>query len=151
MTPFTTKNFGLISYSHDAVIEFPSGLPGFEDRQRFLLVRFEQTDPLVFLQSLEDSSLCFLTLPVRSVAIDYRLRLTAEDLSALGLPTNRQPQIAEEVLCLTVLSLRETGPTANLMAPIVVNLRSLKAVQAVNPDSGYSLQYVLETEQAMAC
>ena len=46
MTPFETKNFGQISYSHDAVIEFPGGLPGFENQHRFLLVRFAHTDPL---------------------------------------------------------------------------------------------------------
>jgi flagellar assembly factor FliW len=151
MTPFETKNFGQISYSHDAVIEFPGGLPGFENQRRFLLVRFEHTDPLVFLQSLEDSTLCFLTLPARSVDPDYRLRLEADDLAALGLSLGRQPHIGDEVVCLTVLSLRETGPTANLLAPIVVNLRNLKAVQAVNPASGYPLQYELESHRAMAC
>lgn len=151
MTFLATKNFGKISYSLDAVIDFPQGLPGFEDRRRFLLVRFEHTDPLVFLQSLDDEALCFLTLPARSIDAEYCLRLGADALSVLGLPATRQPHIGEEVLCLAVLSLRETGPTANLLAPVVIHLHSLRAVQAVNADSGYSLQYSFETERAMAC
>jgi len=34
-----------------------------------------------------------------------------------------------------VISVRETGPTVNLLAPLVINLRSLRAVQAVMRDS----------------
>ena len=151
MTPFETKNFGQITYSHDAVIEFPEGLPGFENQHRFLLVRFEHTDPLVFLQSLEDASTCLMTLPARSVNPDYRLRLGKEDLATLGFSSTRQPQIGDDVLCLTALSLRETGPTANLLAPIVVNLSNLRGVQAVIPNSKYSHQYVFEGEKAAAC
>ena len=48
-----------------------------------------------------------------------------------GFPLTRQPRIGEDVLCLTVLSIRETGPTANLLAPMVVNLHNRKAVQAM--------------------
>jgi len=50
-----------------------------------------------------------------------------------------------------VIAIRETGPTANLLAPIVENLRNLKAVQAVAPESEYSLQHVLLPEEAPVC
>jgi flagellar assembly factor FliW len=51
-----------------------------------------------------------------------------------------------------VLSLRETGPTANLLAPVIVNLKSLKAVQAVAQEGSYSHQHPLVTEEmAAAC
>ena len=55
------------------------------------------------------------------------------------------------MLCLTVLSVRETGPTANLLAPIVVNLRNRKAVQAVAAESDYSHQHALMPEEASVC
>ena len=63
----------------------------------------------------------------------------------------RQPRIGDDVLCLTVLTVRETGPTANLLAPIVVNLRNRKAVQAVAPESDYSHQYELMPDEASVC
>jgi flagellar assembly factor FliW len=146
-----THNFGSISYSHEAAIEFPRGLPGFDDRRRFLALQFEDTAPLVFLQSLERADLCFITMPVLAVDPQYRLQVSTEDLTEVDLSPLRQPRIGEDVLCLAVLSISESGPTANLLAPVVVNLRNLKAVQAVAPESGYPHRHALVTEEAPVC
>ncbi|MGA2269377.1 MAG: flagellar assembly protein FliW [Bryobacteraceae bacterium] len=151
MPDFETSSFGRISYQPEWAIEFPSGLPGFEDRRRFAALKFDESAPLVFLQSLENPSLCFITLPILAVDPQYRLAVSDEDLGHLGLSPERQPRIGQDVLCLTVISIREDGPTANLLAPIVVNLRNLKAVQAVAPESEYPLQHVLLPEEAPVC
>jgi flagellar assembly factor FliW len=95
--------------------------------------------------------LCFITLPVLVVDPQYRLEVSGEDLGQIGLAPGKQPRIGTDVLCLTVISIRESGPTANLLAPIIVNLRNLKAVQAVAPESEYSLQHVLLPEEAPVC
>jgi flagellar assembly factor FliW len=100
---------------------------------------------------MEDPDLCFITMPILAVDPLYKLKLSGEDLDQLGLPQARQPPIGEDVLCLTVLSVRETGPTANLLAPIVVNLRNRRAVQAVAPESEYSHQFVLMPQEASVC
>jgi len=147
-----TKNLGAITWEQASEIEFPCGLPGFEDRRRFVAVHFTHTDPVMFLQSVDDPALCFITLPVRAVKSDYRLTASEEDLALVGLPANRQPRIGEEVNCLAVLSVRETGCTANLLAPVIINLKNLKAVQAVAQEGGYSHQHPLPSEGvAAAC
>lgn len=151
MLSLNTNHFGAISYNPQAVIEFPRGLPGFEDRRRFVALQFEDSRPLVFLQSLEDSGLCFITLPVLAVDPQYRLGVTSEDRELVGLPAARPLRIGEDVLCLAVLSIREIGPTANLLAPVVVNLHNQKAVQAVDPESSYSHQHVLVADEAPVC
>jgi flagellar assembly factor FliW len=110
-------------------------------------VHFVENDPLIYLQSLEDPALCFITMPILAADPGYRLKVSREDLGRLGLNSGRQPRIGDDVLCLTVLSIRETGPTANLLAPIVVNLRNRKAVQAVAPESDYSHQFALIPEE----
>ena len=48
MPDFETTSFGRISYEPEWAIEFPSGLPGFEDRRRFAAVKFEKSAPLPF-------------------------------------------------------------------------------------------------------
>ena len=151
MPVMETKNFGKISFEPDSELEFPSGLPGFDSRKRFVAVRFVESDPIIYLQSLEDSDLCFITMPILAVDPGYRLRVKGEDLGQLGLTAARQPRIGEDVLCLAVLSLRESGPTANLLAPIVVNLRNRRAVQAVAPESEYSHQHELMPVEASVC
>jgi flagellar assembly factor FliW len=143
MHAFETKLLGEINYDDDAVIEFPHGLPGFDEFRHFVAVTLEHTNPLVFLQSVEDAALCFTTLPVLSVDPRYRLSLSGEDRDLVDLPATRQPVIGTEVVALAVLSIREAGTTANLLAPVVVNPRNLKAVQAVAQESGYSHQHVL--------
>jgi flagellar assembly factor FliW len=143
MHAFETKLLGEIDYENDDVIEFPQGLPGFESFRRFVALRLERADPLVFLQSLEDAGLCFTTMPVLSIDPGYRLSLSGEDRDLVDLPGTRQPVIGREVVALAMLSIRESGTTANLLAPVVVNPRNLKAVQAVAQEPHYSHQHVL--------
>jgi flagellar assembly factor FliW len=151
MSLLETKSFGLISYEPESEVEFPCGLPGFEDRRRFVVMRLPQSDPLVYLQSLEDPRLCFITMPILAVDPQYRLKVSAEDLNLLGLSSLSKPRIGEDVLCLTVLSFKEDGPTANLLAPVLVNVKSLKAVQAIGPESEYSHQHALLPQETAVC
>lgn len=151
MLSLETKNFGVISYEPDSPVEFPAGLPGFEQRRQFLALRFPDIQPLVFLQSMEDPGLCFITLPVLAIDQQYRLWVSDEDRQLVGLPLGRPLCIGEDVLCLAVLAIRESGPTANLLAPVVVNLSNRKAVQTVAADSGYSHQHVLVPDEAPVC
>lgn len=146
-----TTNFGTISFARESVFEFPHGLPGFEERRRFLPVQNPATAPILFLQSLEEPSVCFTTLPIWVVDPHYRLHVTEQDLELLGFPAEHQPRIGDEVLCLVVISVRKTGTTANLLAPIVINLQSYKAVQAVSAESGYSHRHPLFPQEAAAC
>jgi flagellar assembly factor FliW len=150
MEAFNTKNFGRIQFDPETAIEFPAGIPGFEQRHRFLALSYPDNEPLVFLQSLEDSALCFITLPVLAVQPAYRLKLSADDLSILGLPATRTPRIGNELLCLVIISVREDGPTANLLAPVVINLKNRKAMQAVVAESDYSHQHRLLPEPELA-
>ncbi len=151
MPVMQTRNFGTIEYAADSQLEFPRGLPGFDERRLFVAVRFVESDPLIYLQSIEDPGLCFITMPVLAVDPAYRLRLAGEDLNEIGLSGARQPKIGEDVFCLTVLSIRETGPTANLLAPIVINLKTRRAVQAIAPEGGYSHQHELLPAESLVC
>ncbi len=151
MPSFDTKNFGRVEFQAQDTIEFPRGLPGFEDRRRFLAIRQEHTAPLVFLQSLEDPGLCFITAPVLAVDPQFRLKLSEEDREAAGLASPRRPRIGRDVWALGVISVRQTGPTVNLLAPLVINLRTLRAVQAVMRESAYSHQHALPQPAEAVC
>jgi flagellar assembly factor FliW len=151
MPELPTTYFGTIPFTPESVFEFPRGLPGFEERRRFLPVQNPQTAPILFLQSLEDPALCFITLPVLVVDPRYRLRMSPPDLEVLEWKTERQPRIGEDVLCLAVLSFQKSGPTANLLAPVVVDLKTYTAVQAVAAESDYSHQHALFPPEAAPC
>lgn len=151
MSSLETKHFGQLPEKPEMQFEFPLGLPGFDERRRFVPLRFEHSDPLIFLQSLEDPDLCFITVPVLVLDPQFRVSLEADDLQLIGLPAERQPAIGEEVVCLAVISAHPEGSTANLLAPIVVNLRNGKAVQAVMSDGAYSHRHPLISDEAPVC
>ena len=146
MTQVQTKCFGEMDYSPDAVFEFPNGLPGFEGERLFVFLSQPATHPLMFMQSLAQSSVCFILLPILAADPDYQLALSAEDLEALHLAPERQPHIGTEILCAAMVS---TGgesrpyPTVNLLSPIVLNLRQRIGVQAIQSLSGYSHRHPL--------
>lgn len=151
MTGFRTKYFGEITYAPESVIEFPMGLPGFEEERRFLLIEQEANKPIVFLQSLSRTELCFIAVPVQAILPDYELTLTAEELDTLDLAEDRQPADGEDATCLAVVSLAEDRPpTANLLSPIVINWRKCLAVQSIPADSPYSHQYPLFSQNLEA-
>jgi|YNPBryBLVA2012_1023415.scaffolds.fasta_scaffold00286_11 flagellar assembly factor FliW len=141
---FCTRHFGTIEYDPEAVFQFPAGLPGFEDQRRFLPLQQPNVEPIVFLQSLDRPDLCFITLPVQTIEPGYRLSISAEDLRLLGLPEDRQPEMGKQVLCLAIVAVAEgRPPTANLLAPVVLNLENRRAVQAILSDSPYSHRHPL--------
>ncbi|MBZ5591364.1 MAG: flagellar assembly protein FliW [Acidobacteriia bacterium] len=132
-----TKYFGTVSYDDQTVITFPAGLPAFERYRRFLPIEDAARRPFIFLQSLDDPLLCFLTLPVAALDPGYQLKMSAEDLAAIGL--ERPPAATAGLLCLAVVSFHRDGiPAANLLAPVVVNAATRQAVQSVRDDSVYS-------------
>lgn len=142
MAQLLTKYFGWIDAAPEAFIEFPSGLPGFERERRFVQIRAQAHGPLVFLQSAATPELCFLAAPIQAVDDRYELEMAPEESRVLELPEPAQPGIGGDVEALVLLSLAvEGGATANLLAPVVLNPRSRKAVQAVRRDRRYSSRH----------
>ncbi len=140
-----TKYFGTMSYEDESVFDFPHGLPAFEEEKRFVFIEIAEYSPLVFLQSLTQAPLCFLALPVSSVEPDYRLAVSAEDRAVLELPLKGELQPEDGKLALALVSLHDGfSATANLMAPVVVNVRTRRALQAIRIDRRYSHQHPVQ-------
>ena len=92
-----------------------------------------EREPLLFLESEATDGLSFLLLPVGLIDPDYQLAMSKEDRESIG-ASEHSP-----LLCLAVITaVEDSPPTANLLAPVVVNLQSGRAVQAVRADSIYS-------------
>jgi flagellar assembly factor FliW len=144
MPVLQTKYFGLIEYREEEIVQFPSGLPGFEEESHFLMLEPPADAPLVFLQSVRVPALCFLALPMLAVDPDYQLAVAGEDLATLGLATGRQPRSSGEVRCYTLIVVGGNGQiSANLLAPLLINPANGRGVQAIRFDSLYSHQHLL--------
>lgn len=129
---------GEIEWVPGCELEFPAGLPGFEDQRRIVPVEIPSQRPLVYLQSVEEPGVCFLALPVLTVCPDFDLHLSDEDRLLLefdgdALADGGCPALGTGVLCLALLV--PSGPTVktNLDAPIVINLHNGRGIQAIAP------------------
>jgi flagellar assembly factor FliW len=146
---FESAHLGAITVEDSSVIEFPTGLPGFEELRRFAILTRPDQPAVVFLQSSEEPAVCFVAVPVGVLWPGYTLAVNDEDLELLGIPPGCAPRIGEEVIALAVLSLVEgEGPTANLLSPVIVHMKTGRAVQAIRPDSRYSCREPLEGREA---
>ncbi len=111
--------------------DFPLGLPAFETLRRLRLVRPQEFEPLVLLESLEVSGLKFVCAPLELIAPDYVLELLTEEEALLG--------AGKELIRLAILTFPEAGgPTANLLAPVVLNPATRRGLQSVQAGSVHS-------------
>jgi flagellar assembly factor FliW len=140
MAQAQSRYFGVVDYKPEDAVQFPVGLPAFEDARQFALVAPASHAPLVFLQSLQDKDLCFITIPIELIAPDYELTLEVEEVGLLG----AQVDPPTGLLRLAVICLHsDLTATVNLLAPVVVNPITRLAVQSVRCDQKYSHEHPL--------
>jgi flagellar assembly factor FliW len=143
MPKIVSQNFGTIEYAPGEPFVFPDGLPGFPLETGFLPVEVPDQLPLLYLQSLRRCDLCFVALPVGCIVGSYELAAGADDLVRIGLSPDTQP--GSQMLCLALVCFAEDGTaTANLRAPVIVNLENRMAAQTIQSEDRYPIRYVLQ-------
>lgn len=148
MRAIETTRFGTVRFEEREVIEFPAGLPGFEEVHEFLLIEAEESVPLKFLQSVQQPSLSFVCAPMNLVVSSYEGALARADRELLAMPTDGAAQgtILEwlAILCFS----RPDAPTANLLGPLVLRRDVGLGVQSIREDMRYSARQLLFDAEA---
>lgn len=147
-----TRFHGAIEYEPHQVLRVPQGLFGFPEEKEFLLLELPSSRPLVLIQSTHSPNLCFLSLPAQIVDPAYKLAMRPEDVRALGYPESAPPVMGKELLCLAILTIAQhRAATANLAAPLVVDIAAHCGIQAIVTDP-YSPRHILSEQGALvAC
>jgi flagellar assembly factor FliW len=126
--------FGACTYSEADIFVFPWGLPGFEQLRSFIIIQLETQDRVVWLQSLEDVSVSLPLGDPWTFFPDYDPKMPS--FARLSLALNNP----EDFTILAVMVGTDGGPSfMNLMAPIVVNLKSRVARQVPLETSRYTV------------
>jgi flagellar assembly factor FliW len=122
-------------------LEFLGPVAGFPDHRRYVLVELDESSLLRALQSLDDPALRFLVLPPGPFFPDYEPEIGGDWVDQLELTT------AEDALVLVVITPGATAAdaTANLLAPVVINVHTRRAAQIVLDDSSLPLRAPLQT------
>jgi flagellar assembly factor FliW len=122
-----TIRFGPVEIGEEKILRFKSGLPGLEEYGRFAVLRFEDSYPIVWLQSVDSGEICLPVIDPFSVSPGYVFDLTDADVEELGVSG------PEDIQVLSVLVIPENVEqmTANFAAPIVINTSSGESKQII--------------------
>ena len=112
-------------------------MPGFPAHREFVLVRLNDDGLLYAFTSIQDPELRFLVAPPEPFFPDYAPEIENEVFSALN------TRDADRLLLLTVITAGVEETTANLLAPIVVDRDTMRAMQVVLSGSGYPVRAIM--------
>lgn len=125
-----SRLFGPLTVQPESFITFPDGLPGFAGVQRFILLP-AAPDGVYWLQSVDDGSTAFLLVDPFPVFPEYAVDLPDEDEGT-------------EPMVLSVVTLprdEDESCTANLQAPVLIDLERRTGRQTILPDAGYGARH----------
>ncbi|MGG2954686.1 flagellar assembly protein FliW [Geobacillus stearothermophilus] len=137
-----TKYHGTVAVKGEDIIRFPHGLPGFADEKRFVILPFADT-PFVILQSTETPVLGFVLIEPFSYFPTYEIDLDDKTLEQLQI-TGEQ-----DVALYVILTVAEPfdDTTANLQAPIVINVNKRLGKQVILTNTNYKTKHRLFPEK----
>ena len=131
-----TLRFGMVEVDEKKVIEFGDGIPGLEQYRKYALLQFEESYPIVWLQSMDDSGICLPVLDTFSVLPEYVFDIDESDVKTLELS---EPEDIH-VVSVVVIPDDIQGMTVNLAAPIIINTVTGNAKQIVLSGSEYNVR-----------
>jgi flagellar assembly factor FliW len=137
--------FGSCSYTESDVFVFPWGLPGFEELRHFMVLQLETQDQIIWLQSLDDLTIALPLGDPWSFFPDYDPKMPGFARLSLDL------QEPEDFTLLAVMVGTDGGPTfINLMAPIVINLKTRIGRQVPLETTRYTVAMEIPVPAAVA-
>lgn len=135
-----TKQFGEVNIDKDKIINMPSGIPGFKDQKRYVVLQKPETVPFFLFQCIDDPNLAFVVLDPVKIFPEYSL---AEKDFDQSIDWDFQK---DEVTCFVIVTIPHGEPekmTANFMAPLVINNNRKQGLQLILQNSSYSHQQPL--------
>ncbi|MET1005090.1 MAG: flagellar assembly protein FliW [Propionibacteriaceae bacterium] len=122
------------------IIDMAVPMPGFPAHQQFVLVRLNDQGLLYAFTSIQDPELRFLVAPPEPFFPDYAPEIENDVLAALN---TKDP---DRLLVMVVITAGTNETTANLLAPIIVDRDSKRAMQVVLSDSKMPVRAIMRRD-----
>lgn len=132
----STSRFGQVELKPEDVLNFPEGLLGFADLRKFALLDDPNDEIFAWLQSCEAPQIAFPVLEPELFSAQYKANLTKSDMEALKLTG----QDKARYFSIVTIPDDPTLMTANLKAPVVVNVVERTARQCVLQDNNLAIR-----------
>lgn len=119
---------------------FPKGIPGFKELTNFQLIL--QDGVFSLLQSEEEAEVAFILVDPFCFFADYEFEIFDEVREELCLEDGNELAVQ----CIVTWNSQQAKITANLLAPILFNLRARKGKQIVLQNTAYTTKHLLWPE-----
>ncbi|MBB5173759.1 flagellar assembly protein FliW [Texcoconibacillus texcoconensis] len=142
-----TKYNGQVTINESQIIQFPQGLPSFEEEKQFVLLSLKgEEGPFFALQSVNTPNLAFVVINPFSFFPNYEAKLTDATVEQLEIESG------EDVALFVILTVKDPfeETTANLRGPIVINRKNQQAKQIALTESDYHTRHQIIQPQAAA-
>jgi len=126
----------MVDVDPEKIISFTEGIPGLEQYKKYALLQFEESYPIVWLQSMEDIGICLPVLDTFSVLPDYVFDIEDKDVEELSLSNPEELHVVNVV----VITEEIKKMTVNLVAPIIINTMTGQARQIFIDESEYNVR-----------
>ncbi|MAE74493.1 MAG: flagellar assembly protein FliW [Bdellovibrionaceae bacterium] len=131
-----TTRFGELKLTKEDLINFPEGILGFGDLRDFVLLDDPTDEIFAWLQSCENPDIAFPVLEPELFTSTFEVSLTKSDREIIGLKADQAPRY----FSIITIPADPTQMTANLKAPIAINVKTRKAKQTVLQDNKLAIR-----------
>lgn len=131
-----TTRFGSVELKPEDILNFSEGLLGFSDLRTFVLLDDPNDEIFAWLQSCEAPAIAFPVLEPELFAEDFKINLAKTDLASLKLDSQGQGRF----FSIVTIPDDPTMMTANLKAPVVINIKARMGRQCVLQDNGLAIR-----------
>jgi flagellar assembly factor FliW len=138
-----TTRFGELEAKPEQIMRLPLGMIGFPQLHRYLLFQHRAASPFFWLQSMDRPDLAFVLTNPLLFEPNYQITLSSSDRKLLDLSDPSQIQVWVVV---TIPHGSPEGMTANLKAPVALNLSNQIMAQIILENSDYPLKKTIKKE-----
>lgn len=137
MISFTKEVTERVTVDSRQIITFDGGLIGLPHLKVFALIEDELSLPIRLLQCVSVPDFVFVVINPFTVYPKYDIEISDEDAAELGVKS------AADVLVLSIVTIPDDlrFVTANMLSPLVINMRTKRAKQILLSDTDYPINY----------
>ncbi len=139
---FYSSRLGEIECNEDLVIDFPEGIPGFDNYKKYVIIKKGNNNIFFILHSIEDSNLAFIITNPYNFKLDYSFKIPNEDCSLLKID-NGDIKDSLGVFVITKID-NEKNVFINLKAPVCINFEHKIGKQIILYNKDYSHSFKID-------
>lgn len=124
----TSTRFGPFEVPDETIITFPSGLLGFPEQQRYVILDHDTEAPFKWLQCVEEPGLAFVLMDPATFDAEYHIDVPVDALTEI------KGEPSDDLTLVVILTIPSNDPgriTANLRGPLLISHKTKLGKQLV--------------------